>query len=95
MQEHRHFPFAMRSRFGLSAPTTWFTYTDFAETSMADFVATVTDHNITELPAHGQRRRRRPGGGRFERSLHGRRGGRNRVDRHVECLREAVGAVSA
>ncbi|MFF0729950.1 condensation domain-containing protein, partial [Streptomyces sp. NPDC004134] len=51
MLEHRHFPFAaMRSRFGLPAPTTWFTYTDFAATSMADFIATVTDHTVTELP---------------------------------------------
>jgi hypothetical protein len=51
MLEHRHFPFAeMRSRLGLPRPTTWFTYTDFAGTSMADFIASVTDHNVTELP---------------------------------------------
>ncbi|MFC4145819.1 condensation domain-containing protein, partial [Micromonospora mangrovi] len=93
MQEHRHFPFAaMRSRFGLPAPTTWFTYTDFAETSMADFIATVTDHNVTELPltvsvvddglvVDGS-------SDHFTAAEVA-----EIVERHVACLREAVGAV--
>jgi amino acid adenylation domain-containing protein len=51
MLDHRHFPYAsMRSQFGLPDPTTWFTYTNFAGTSMAEFLASVIDHNITELP---------------------------------------------
>jgi hypothetical protein len=51
MLEHRHYPFAdMRGRLGLPSPTTWFTYTDFGGTSMGDFIASVTDHNVTELP---------------------------------------------
>ena len=51
MLEHRHYPFAdMRGRLGLPSPTTWFTYTDFGGTSMGDFLASVTDHNVTELP---------------------------------------------
>lgn len=51
MQEHRHFPFAgMRGGLGLPSPTTWFTYTHFAGTSMSDFITRVTDHNVTELP---------------------------------------------
>jgi hypothetical protein len=51
MLDHRHFPYAsMRSQLGLPDPTTWFTYTNFAGTSMAEFLASVIDHNITELP---------------------------------------------
>lgn len=52
LQPHRHFPFAeMRRRFGMPAPTTWFTFTDFAGTSLGRFLHTVVDHNVTELPA--------------------------------------------
>ncbi|MEH0927117.1 amino acid adenylation domain-containing protein [Micromonospora sp. CPCC 205558] len=95
MLEHRHFPFAaMRSRLGLPAPTTWFTYTDFAETSMSDFIATVTDYTVTELPitvsvvddgvvVDGS-------SDHFTAAEVA-----EIVDRYVECLREAVGAVSA
>jgi hypothetical protein len=51
MQQHRHFPFAaMRSRLGLPAPTTWFTFTDFGGTSLGGFLRSVTDYNVTELP---------------------------------------------
>ncbi|MFG1812108.1 condensation domain-containing protein, partial [Streptomyces sp. NPDC049040] len=95
MLEHRHFPFAaMRARFGLPAPTTWFTYTDFGATSMADFIATVTDHTVTELPltvsvvddglvVDGS-------SDHFTAADVA-----EIVDRYVQCLREAVSVVSA